>query len=231
HTVDASREVEIQLDVPEYLTYDGRILSTATEINTPNSQLANIDGIYKSAYLRVELNVNLPNTALFTSPHVYNEKLDIITFTNSNNNDTGETGDAGNCTSKHISKSFTFANNGAAEALRVYGKQHRPLGTNVEIYARLWNFNDPESFSTKLWTPLVITSGNGIISSTIDIEDFYDVTYELPTSPSSAYTLPGTVTITTGNVSIATSNDTSANISARDLIKIYNPTTGFANAV
>ena len=229
HFVVPANEFEVVADQYTLSPFDTTILSRAVEINTPNSQLAFINtvsgGIYKSAYLRAELSVNSSNALLFTSPYIYEEKLDIMTYVNQiNNSDYGETTNTGNATSKSISTSLTFANNGLANTLRLYSSTYMPIGTTVEWFAKVVNFNDPESFSSKNWTPLALTGGVGQFSSLVDKENFIQYTFSVPPYPKSLFTCPGVVTVAnTGNVVITTSSDFSANLSAGDLIKVYSP--------
>jgi len=230
HVVSLANQFQVTADQYTLSPFDTCILSRAVELNTPNSQLANVDGIYKSAYLLAQLTVNQSNALLFTSPYIYQEKLDIMSYISQiNDSDYGETTNTGNCLSKSISVSVTFANNGLAETITLYSSIYMPIGTAVEYYAKVVNYNDPYSFSSQAWTPLTMTGGVGQFSSLVDTQDFIQYTFSVPPYPKSLFTCTGTVTVAnTGNTVILTSTNLSANLVAGDLIKVYSPI--FSNA-
>ena len=237
YVVDATREFEATIDQIIDSPFDSYILSRTNEVNTPNSQLAGIPfnasntySHFRSAYMKVILNINQTNTLSFTSPYIYREKLDLVAFQNDiNNSDYLEETNNGNCRSKHISTSITFSNNQYAPDLRVYFTAYKPLGTNVEIFAKILNSNDPDTFENKLWTPLQVKSGSGLVSSSINTTDFIQYMVGFSLYPKSLFTCPGTANVSSGNSVILTTTNLTSNLSVGDLVKIYNPTPGFSN--
>jgi hypothetical protein len=230
HYVTSNNEFAVTLGQLTTTPFDCFILSRTTEVNTPNSQLYETsNGEYRSCYMDVQLSVNQP-TGLFSSPYVYNEKLDLVTFTNDvNNDDFGEVTNNGNCRSKSVSISVTFANNNLANNCIVYLSAYTPLGTNIKCYAKLHNTNDPDLFEDKSWSPMKLANGGGGVSSLINNQDLIQYEYTLPLYPKSQYTLPGTSTLTSGNSVILTTVNCMANVVTGNLIKIYSPISSFAN--
>ena len=229
--VNASNEYEITMNQYTPSLFDSVIMSRVNEVNTPNSHLANVDGDYKSAYIKLDLIVDASNTLLFTSPYVFQDKLDVVTFRiDINNDDSGETGNFGNCISKGITETLTFANNNLANTARFYTAIYQPIGTTIEVYMKVINPNDPDSFLSKAWTPLAIISGAGTYSSSVDLNDFIQYTFGVPPYPKSLFTCPGIATVAnTGNVVILTTSNLVSNLASGDLIKIYNPVPEFSN--
>ena len=122
-----------------------------------------------------------------------------------------------------------FANNKFAEDLVVFLTAYRPANTDIKVFARLHNSNDPESFDDKDWTLLEETDGIGVYSSPDNENDYIQITYGLTSSPNTVLRMSGTATVTdTANVVIAGSGSNYANSSdfalqVGDLIKISQP--------
>jgi hypothetical protein len=140
---------------------------------------------------------------------------------------------------------LTFANNRFSEDLKVYVSAYRPkvplsvcsieldaeavnnLGaTEVKVYAKIYNSQDPETFDDKSWTPLTITENADKFSSSEDDNDIIEYTYSLPEYSEASFTLPGTVTTQVGNsiMLFAGSNGSvtaNGNIAQNDVIRIY----------
>lgn len=225
YALNANNEFLADIDTYTQSPFNTIILSKSVELNTPNSALANVDGVFKSAVLSIDFGINQSNTALFTSPYVYSEKLDLIVFENEINNDaTNEQTDMGNAISKHLTTSITIANNIIAQALSVTISAYQPAGTNVAVYARILNPNDPESFNKKLWSPLVVTTGSGLVSSSVDANDFIQYTYGIPPYPTTLSTLAASVTVSNNSFILNTTADLTGVLSSGNLIKVYNPT-------
>jgi len=242
HYVNVSSQFTAVQDVYTTSPFPAVIMSRTNEVNTPTSQLELVGTEYKSSYLFANLTVNASNVMLFTSPYMYEEKLDLMTYYYQiNNSDYAETTNNGNCISKAITETISFAN-GLAENISLNASIYQPLGTTIEVFAKIWNPNDPESFNAQSWTQLQITKGAGLVSSSVDPTDMINVSYSLPAFPPTANNLalittyPGVVTVNTtaGNTTILTSSNlvslgTSNIILSGDVIKVYNPTPGFSN--
>ena len=146
-----------------------------------------------------------------------------------NNDYSNENTDNGAAFAKHITKKVNFANNKFAEDLVVFLTAYRPANTDIKVFARLHNSNDPESFDDKDWTLLEETDGIGVYSSPDNENDYIQITYGLTSSPNTVLRMSGTATVTdTANVVIAGSGSNYANSSdfalqVGDLIKISQP--------
>ncbi len=140
-----------------------------------------------------------------------------------NNDTTNEIKGHGNAMARHISEKVTFAENRNAEDVLVYCDVYRPIGTDINVYARIQNKSDQEAFDDKDWTKLILKSNNGsYVSSLTDETDIAEFTYGLATSPPSVNTITGYITCTTGQsniVGIGTSLNT--DLQVNDVVKIY----------
>jgi hypothetical protein len=56
---------------------------------------------------------------------------------------------------KYISQIITLAPGQDAEDLQIILTAHRPVGTDIKVYAKFLNSYDPDSISNKTWTPLL----------------------------------------------------------------------------
>ena len=97
-------------------------------------------------------------------------------------NQFGETGDMNLSTSRYVSKSTVLANNQSAEDMVVYQTAYVPPGTDIFVYGKILSLTDPDTFDAKDWSRLVKTSTNTGFSSTVNRNDYLDLTYNLPTS-------------------------------------------------
>lgn len=143
---------------------------------------------------------------------------------------TNENTDSGNSWSKYISKTISLIGNGAiAEDCIAYLSAHRPANTDIQVFVRMKNIQDGDSFSDKDWSRLVVNASTAnIVSSASDYTDYADFQYTLPMYPNSAFTLSGTVTTTSNSATITGSNTTwqtnaTANVVAGDLVKVWAP--------
>jgi len=168
-------------------------------------------------------------------------KLTVNDATQRNNNlsvDT-EVGNKGIAKSKHIAKKLTFANNRFAEDLKVYVTGYRPKvneaicwdpelevvpsarATDIRVYAKLYNSQDPETFDDKAWTPLVITE-NANIYGNPEVESYTEYTYSLPKYSETANTLAGSfVTQVSNSVVAAVDVNPTTYLVNNDVIRIY----------
>lgn len=204
--------------------YPAIIMSRSNEVlNTTNIWPEKAD--HKSEVIEATLIANLPNTNLFVSPLLYKDKLDMFVFQTDINNTLNNEflPQGGNALSKHITTKIQFAN--TAEDLVVYLDSWQPLGTNLTVYGKLWNHNDPDVFDDKYWTPMIQTDPpNGTHSSSSNTSDAIQFTYHLPQYPPSNNTIGGvsTTTLASANVTgIGTSYNT--DLTVGNLIKVYDP--------
>lgn len=145
-----------------------------------------------------------------------------------NNDYSGENTDYGNAEAKHITSKINFSTDRFAEDLIVYLTAYRPLNTDIKVFARMHNSNDPEAFDDKDWTLLNLDSAN-VYSSSADSQDYIEMQFGLQDSPNTAVTYAGTVNVanltTTNVVGTGTtfSTNVTANVQVNDLVKIYSP--------
>lgn len=199
--------------------YDGVVLSKSIEVDNASSLYKNsVSGV-----ITLDLSVDQANVNLFQSPHISTDAMDVYLFEHEINNDaTGEHTNYGNAHSKHITNTITFANNNAAEDIRVYATVHMPKGTDLKFYARIHNSDDPDAFDDKYWTELERIASTKQFSS-INSDDLIEQTYGFPQYPKTLSVLAGTYTTELGNNVIVSTNDNSSSVANNDLVKIYNP--------
>ena len=141
-----------------------------------------------------------------------------------NNDANNEHTNYGSALARGITKKFNFANNTFAEDVRFYMNAYRPAGTDVLVYARVYNSADPDSFDDKDWTRLEIKEGASSYSSSTDTQDYVRLTMGFPAYPEIDVTLPGTVATTANSPNVvATGANLSSYIAAGDLVRIYSP--------
>jgi hypothetical protein len=87
-----------------------------------------------------------------------------------------------NYASRYISKSVVLAEGQDAEDIRVYLTAYRPPGTDLLVYARIMNREDPGSFDTKAWSLLPQITSPALLSSTANKEDYIEIQYGFPTA-------------------------------------------------
>jgi hypothetical protein len=153
-----------------------------------------------------------------------------------------ENTDYGNAASKHITKKITFAQDKKAEDLLVYLSAYRPLNTDIKVFARLHNSNDPEAFDDKDWTLLdLVNPAATKYSSSTNSNDYFEMTFGLPDVPnanSAANTAfpNNTVLVYSGTINVENtstmnvigtgttfSSNITSNVQVNDLVKIYDP--------
>lgn len=209
--------------VNEIDKYDGFIMSRSNEVTYPDYLYANTT-TKKSGYITVEFSSTRSNTNLFETPSIDQQKIDIFGIQNIiNNTATNEHTNAGAAQSKYISNKVNFANGRFAEDLKVFITAYKPAGTDIKVYAKVHNSNDPEPFDDKSWTLLSTEQGAGTFSSSVNKNDYLDYSFGLPQYPATSSTLSGFATTVASNTTVTTTADQSAVVKANDLIKIYNP--------
>jgi hypothetical protein len=87
---------------------------------------------------------------------------------------------------KYVSKNVVLDDGQEAEDLMVWVSAYRPSGTDVYVYAKLLNHEDPESFDAKAWTLMTANTGEFQTSNPLITDDYIDFQYGLPTSNASA---------------------------------------------
>lgn len=157
-------------------------------------------GIDYSAKFQLTLNSNSD----FISPIVDLRRRSALIIKNIINDDvTGEETRYGNALVKYLSQPIVLAEGQDAEDLRVYVTGYRPAGTEIHVYAKLLNAEDPAQFYDKLWTKLDMAAGGAVNSSTLDVNDYREFEYVVPT----AEVMQGTAWINANNNGIVQYRD------------------------
>jgi len=210
-------------DSNNYITnYNALMMSRSNEVANPTN-LYNSD---KSSVMKIDLKANKPYAnGLYVSPVIHTDLLNVFTYQYDVNSDsTNEITRSGNTRSKYISKKITFANNKFAEDIRVYMTAYKPLGTDIKIYAKIYNMTDGDLYTNKSWSPLELIDGIGLQSSKTNPDDVIPLTFGFPKYPEVQSTLTGTVTVASGSATITGAGTTfTTDLVTNDLVRIYDP--------
>ena len=174
---------------------------------------------FNSATASVTMRTNNP----YTSPFVREENLDTFIEQYDINNDvTNESLGRGNAKTRYISQTVNLSKGQVAEDLKVYIRAYKPAGTNVKVYAKFKNFNDPETMSVKQWTELNMEDGTDQISNETTSSDIVELSYKIPTYFVGALA-NGTFTTSASAVVVGSSGTVNSNIVVGDLVRVYSP--------
>jgi len=217
-------------------SYNGVIASRSIEAAQSPKYLYGSNN--KSAVFKIQLNQDSNTGGIFDSPYITNQKLDIFSSAvNINNDYTNENTSYGNALAKHITTKINFDPTYSAQDLLVQTTGFIPVGTSVIAYAKLYNSRDSDTFTLKQWTQLYqsIPAGASSPSSSIQSNNYVQLSFGLPNSPPSLYTANGTVTVSGSTVTgIGTNFANGSNageIFVNDVVKIWNPYSPSAYAV
>lgn len=192
------------------------LMSRSNEVVLLSTQTGNSSMIVVETSSNNDFIDTCPNTS-----YVYFHKYII------NNDYTNEHTSYGAAAAKHVTNKVTFEQGRLAEDVMVYVRAFRPPGTDLKVYSRLYNSQDPEAFDDKDWTLLECISGADQISSPTNNKDIREFTYSVPLSPNTAYVVDGTVALTSDNTTVigtgTSFTDELAGIKENDLVKIYDP--------
>lgn len=185
----------------------------------------------KSSIFSVDLGSELD----LVSPVINLSRKSMLFVENLINNDvTNEHTRYGNAMSKYISKRVVLADGQEAEDIKVYITATRPPDTDIQIYIKFWNNQDPELFDDKVWTKLQYDNGGEFVyTSPLNTKEFREYSFSVPTVNAVAYAafanttsstedpLTGTISIA-NNSNIITGTGTSFNteLSAGDRIRV-----------
>lgn len=237
YTFNPSQAASIQINdtkVTNIDQYNSYILSRSTEILNP-SLYTDSSLLINNKSLQIGVNLQTANVGAYSAPTIENNILDLYSIQNNISNtyqtvtangvvlDTEVAGN-GLALCRHIGTKVTFAQDRFAEDIKVYMSAYRPLGTDIKVYARIHNSQDPDAFDDSSWTPLTYTTNMSAYSSTSNDSDF--INYELGFSPysESANNLPGKFQSVYGNTIITASGVTpNTYVTTGDLVKLYDP--------
>ena len=188
----------------EYNDNSRHAMSLSNEIQSLSSQKSSI------------FNVTLESQSEYVSPVINLSKKTMLFIENKINNDvTNEHTRYGNSVTKYISKRIVLADGQEAEDLRVYLTGYRPSDTDIKIYAKFYNNQDPQPFDDKVWTLLQYDNGGDLVySSPGDRSNFIEYQFSVPTTNAVPYAafantnvdtynpLAGTITIANNSTTI-----------------------------
>jgi hypothetical protein len=215
---NTSRAQEVGYNTQQSVdTYLGEILSSTGEAaNT----LSNFDGRSFQGTLTFKTD------NLYASPYVKKDQLDLMSYYflfNSNTEATNEILNTGNADAKYISKKVTLAEGQDAEDIRVYVTAFRPANTDVRVFAKIHNTQDPEGFDDKNWTELelIATDNKPIYSNPSNKRDYVELEYKFREYPIGT-AITGTVNTTSSSALVnGVSTAFTTDLAAGNLVKIY----------
>jgi hypothetical protein len=221
-------ETELDLyDTNDVTKYESLILSKSLEVANPTF-LYDSDGDStgdKSLYVAINYKYLGTDSTTFESPVIDTSYFNLkVQSWNINNDTTNEHTNSGNALSKHISKKLKLVSTRVSEDIRVIQNVYKPAGTNVKVYAKILNANDPQPFDDKSWTELSIINSSSQFSSLDNKDDLIEIEYGFPRFPPSSETLVGVVDTDGGNTEVVgTGTLFEIDLAEGDIIKIYNP--------
>lgn len=156
-----------------------------------------------------------------TSPVVDVNPASILIQKNIINNiSTNENTRYGNAQCKYVSKRLELAEDLDAEDIKVYVKAYRPASTDIEVYAKVLNQADSETFEDKDWSKLDMVTSASLFSSSLNPSDMREYEFTFKRSPSSTV-LAGKVQSNTACTTIVGSGTTfTTDLAANDIVKI-----------
>jgi hypothetical protein len=186
---------------------------------------------------RVQSNTDIGNTAgsiseyviqsnnVFTVPCIITPDLHMYQYV-INNDATGENKRNGNALAKHVSTKISFDRSREAEDAVVVLRARRPAGTDIKVYAKIYNSNDPESFDDKDWSELQVTSNNASVTTSLtDSSSLVEFHYGFKPYPNS-YLVCNTAVATTLNSNVvigAVGSAFTGTFQVSDVVKISSP--------
>jgi len=97
-----------------------------------------------------------------------------------NNSNAGEHLNNGPAAARYITKKIVLADGQEAEDLKVILTAYKPVGTNVDVYARIQNAEDGDDFGDKHYSLMTQTTTSNTVSSIVNTEDFLEFEYTMP---------------------------------------------------
>lgn len=84
--------------------------------------------------------------------------------------------------SRYFTKNIALADGQDAEDIVVYLTAYKPQNSDVIVYGKFENGQDPQTFDEKIWTELPRVTANSIISNRSNFNDYVELEYGLPSS-------------------------------------------------
>ena len=132
----------------------------------------------------VELRATLTSTSDFISPVIDLKERSLVAIRNLiGANTANEDGDYGAAKTRYISQIITLADGQEAEDLKVFITANKPPRSIIQVYAKLWNDEDPQDFDKKVWTLMTQRTDASIYSDPKNPEDYREFEFDLPSAP------------------------------------------------
>lgn len=146
------------------------VLSKTLETNNISSE--------KSA----ELSIDLTTSDSRVAPVFDLERINAIIVDNKVNNDsTNETNaSGGNATAKYMTRILTLADGQEAEDIKVRLNAYKPASTDIEVYYKILNGDDGDSFDDRSWVAMTQTTSSTVYSDSENTQDFIVYDYSIP---------------------------------------------------
>ena len=169
----------------------------------------------------VSINLVPSFTNDYVAPKLQSNLANIVLYRYVINNDyTNENTKYGNAFSKHITTRINLDPTVSGEDLLVYVTAYRPLGTNFQVYAKIYNNKDKDAFDDKDWTLLETKAAGGRFSTSNS--DLIEFTYGLTQYPNTTFTSSGVVTTVLDQANVVGVGTTfTTDFANNDLIKVY----------
>lgn len=201
------------------------ILSRSHEVVKPEVTLTLDTGLTVNTNISSFVEMVITSNNVWATADIESGELDVFYSKYAINNDyTNEHLGNGRAISKHISQKITFADDRYAEDIRVFFDAYRPVGTDLKIYAKVWNNKDPEPFDDKNWTLLEYKNDTDKLYSKLGLVD--EVEYECGFSsyPNSEFVATGSVSTTLSSATVTGANTLfTTELAVNDVVKIYSP--------
>jgi len=182
----------------------------------------------------VNLLIDITSDNEFTTPTAEEEGLTFIAHRRliSNTNTNEHIYNGGLARSKYISRQVIMDQKAVAEDMIVYLNAYRPQGSEIEVYCKFYNNQDPESFASKNWSKLEMVSPRVLYSSVDNKSDIVTLEYRVPNFPVADSTVLNSGTRLTGTFACDDSNNTfysnsssivNSEVANNDIVRIFDP--------
>lgn len=154
----------------QYKDNERHVMSKSNEIQ--------VSSAFKSAFF----SLNMTSTSDFVSPALNLSRKGVLFVENLINDDvTNEHTRYGNALSKYVSKRIILDDGQESEDLQVRISANRPNQTDIKVYAKFWNPEDPEAFDDKVWTELQYDNGGELVyTSATNTKEFIEYKFSVP---------------------------------------------------
>jgi hypothetical protein len=153
----------------EFIDAEKKVFSRTNE-----SALTAVDGSKKTYVIKGTVTSNTS----YTSPIIDTSRINSYVLSNIINNDASDENlNKGNASARYMSKPVVLEDGQDAEDMVVYVTAYKPQNTNVLVYARILNGEDPQSIEEKDFTLLTQVTDSTVYSDPVNRNDFKEFEY------------------------------------------------------